>query len=315
MRGTDVCRISRLPLIEGEKIVVFILRGIPFPYEDGDHWERKIVCPPIFGKYDSKKFIKDIYPDSFTLNILKRAFGVVKYEDEEEKRKFDYDEIAKIIFELKDVPDYCSYRLDDDIYCYWGDWGDNLSVFAVKKEVYNKIISIYKESSIYEKEINELKQHIHEDFCSDNDSKDEDFDWFSGLYSEYPDWIYRVSSENYIYTNEGKILIDKQLLENRLIQGYEFEASLELLRTSFDPGTDATFDWVDYSAYYEGETNDEGRKKYELEIYKAVYKFNNFLASLSIKECSKYKNISLEEAEKLITEDNNNNQDGQGDSK
>ena len=306
---TDVCRISRLPLIEGEKIVVFILRGVPFPYEDGDHWERLIVCPPIFGKYDSKDFIKDIYPDSFTLNILKRAFAIEDDdEDEEDKIIFDYSKVADIIFELNDVPDCCYYRLDDN--GNWGDWGDSLSVFAIKKEVYNKIISIYKESSIYEKEINELKQHIHEDFCSDNENKDEDWNWFYGLYSGYPDWLYRVSSENYIYTGKGKVLIDKQLLENRLIQGYEFKAGLELLRTSFDPGTDICFDWVDvdYSDY-----DDEDRKKYELEIYRAIYKFNNFIASLSIREYSKYKNISLEEAEKLIT--NNDNQDGQNDSK
>lgn len=310
MTGTDVCRISRLPFIEEEKIVVFILRGVPFPYEDGDHWERLVVCPPIFGKYDSKKFIKDIYPDAFTLNILKRAFAIEKEEDEEIKEGFD---VANIIFELNDIPDCCSYRLDDD--GDWGDWGDSLSVFAIKKEVYNKIISIYKESSIYEKEINELKQHIHKDFCSDNENKGEDWYWFHSLHGGYSDWIYRVSSENYIYTEEGKVLIDKQLLENRLIQEYEFEAGLELLRTSFDPGTNKVWDWVDYSAYYEGGTrfNDEDREKYELEIYKAIYKFNNFLTSLSIKEYSKYKNISLEEAEKLII--NNNNQDGQNDSK
>ena len=303
---TEVCRISRLPFIEEEKIVVFILRGVPFPYEDGDHWGRLIVCPPIFGKYDSKKFIKNIYPDSFTLNILKRAFAIEKEEDEEIKEGFD---VANIIFELNDIPDCCSYRLDDD--GGWGDWGDSLSVFAIKKEIYNKIISIYKESSIYEKEINELKQHIHEDFCSDNNnSKDEDWDWFYGLYSGYPDWIYRVSSENYIYTGEGKILIDKQLLENKLIQGYEFEAGLRLLHTSFDPGIDDWFDWTDD----EEETRFAKDKKL-LEVYRAIYKFNNFLTSLSIKEYSKYKNISLEEAEKLITENNNDNQDGQNDSK
>lgn len=314
MRGTEVCRISRLPFIEGEKIAVFILRGYPFPYEDGDHWERLVVCPPIFGKYDSKNFIKDICPDVFTLNIIKRAFAVEEDNDEEDKTIFDYNEVAKIIYELNDVPDCCSYRLDDN--GNWGDWGDSLSVFAIKKEVYNKIISIYKESSIYEKEINELKQHIQEDFYSDNENKGEDWDWFYGLYSGYPDWLYRVSSRNFIYTEDGeKILIDKQLLENRLIQGYEFEAGLELLRTSFDPGTNKVWDWVDYSAYCDGGTrfNDEDRKKYELEIYRAIYKFNNFIASLSIKEYSKYKNISLEEAEKLII--NNDNQDGQSDSK
>ena len=36
---------------------------------------------------------------------------------------------------------------------------------------------------------------------------------------------------------------------------------------------------------------------------------------VSINDYSKYKNISLEEAEKLITENNNDNQDGQDDSK
>lgn len=307
---TDVCRISRLPLIEGEKIVVFILRGVPFPYEDGDHWERLVVCPPIFGKYDSKKFIKDIYPDAFTLNILKRAFAIEKEEDEEIKERFN---VANIIFELNDIPDCCSYRLDGD--GGWGDWGDSLSVFAIKKEVYNKIINIYEESSTYEKDIKKLKQHIQEDFYSDNENKDED--WVYGLYSGYPDWLYRVSSENYIYTEEGKILIDKQLLENKLIQGYKFGTGLRLLHTSFDPGTDYCFNWTDNDYEDDNESgdkfNDEDKKKYELEIYKAIYKFNNFLASLPIKEYSKYKNISLEEAEKLII--NNDNQDGQGDSK
>lgn len=307
---TDVCRISRLPLIEGEKIVVFILRGVPFPYEDGDHWERLIVCPPIFGKYDSKKFIKDIYPDAFTLNILKRAFAIEKEEDEEIKERFN---VANIIFELNDIPDCCSYRLDGD--GGWGDWGDSLSVFAIKKEVYNKIINIYEESSTYEKDIKKLKQHIQEDFYSDNENKDED--WVYGLYSGYPDWLYRVSSENYIYTEEGKILIDKQLLENKLIQGYKFGAGCRLLHTSFDLGTDYCFNWTDNDYEDDNESgdkfNDEDKKKYELEIYKAIYKFNNFLASLPIKEYSKYKNISLEEAEKLII--NNDNQDGQGDSK
>lgn len=296
----NICRISRLPFIEGEKIVVFILRGVPFPYEDGDHWERLIVCPPIFGKYDSKKFIKDIYPDAFTLNILKRAFDVEDDDEEEDERKFDYNEVADVIFDLDDVPDRCDYTLNYDDNG-WGDWGDSLSVFAIKKEVYNKIISIYKESSIYEKEINELKQHIHEDFYSDNKNK-ENY-WFEG----YPDWIYRISSRNFIYSEEGEVLIDKQLLENRLIQEYEFEAGLRLLRTSFDPGTDTVWNWAD--------SNDEDREACELEIYRAIYKFNNFLASLSIKEYSKYKNISLKEAEKLITEDNNDNQNGQSDSK
>ena len=309
MNGTRVCRISRLPFIEGEKIVVFILRGVPFPYEDGDHWGRLIVCPPIFGKYDSKKFIKNIYPDSFTLNILKRAFAI----EENDEEKFGYDEVADAIYDLDSSPGggWCRYTLDVN-YNYWGDWGDELSVFAIKKEVYNKIISIYEESSIYEEDIKNLKQHIYEDFYSDH-KKDEDEAWFEG----YPDWIYRVSSENFIYSEEREVLIDKQLLENRLIQGYKFEASLELLRTSFDPGIDAVFDCVDYFAYYEGgdRFNDEDKKKYELEIYRAIYKFNNFLTSLSIKEYSKYKNISLEEAEKLITENNNDNQDGQNDSK
>ena len=302
MNGTRICRISRLPFIEGEKIVVFILRGIPFPYEDGDHWGRLIVCPPIFGKYDSEKFIKDIYPDAFTLNILKRAFAIEKEEDEEIKEEFD---VANIIFELNDIPDCCSYRLDDD--GGWGDWGDELSVFAIKKEVYNKIISIYEESSIYEEDIKNLKQHIQEDFYSDNENKGEDWDWFYGLYSGYPDWIYRVSSENYIYTGEGKILIDKQLLENKLIQGYKFEEGLRLLHTSFDPGIDDWFGWTD------DEKTRLDKDKKLLEIYRAIYKFNSFLASLPIKEYSKYKNISLEEAEKLII--NNNNQDGQNDSK
>ena len=308
---TDVCRISRLPLIEEEKIVVFILRGVPFPYEDGDHWGRLIVCPPIFGKYDSKKFIKDIYSDVFTLNILKRAFAIEKEENEEIKEGFD---VANIIFELNDIPDCCSYRLDDN--GGWEDWGDSLSVFAIKKEVYNKIINICEESSFYEKEINELKQHIHEDFCSDNENKgDEDWDWFYGLYSGYPDWLYRVSSENYIYTKEGKVLIDKQLLENKLIQGYKFEAGLRLLHTSFDPGIDGWFDWTDYSDYDNEETrfSAKDKKLYLLEVYRAIYKFNSFIASLSIKEYSKYKNISPEEAEKLII--NNDNQDGQNDSK
>lgn len=307
MNGTRVCRISRLPFIEGEKIAVFILRGVPFPYEDGDHWERLVVCPPIFGKYDSKKFIKDIYPDSFTLNILKRAFAI----EENDEEKFGYDEVADAINDIDLSPGggWCRYTLDVN-YTYWGDWGDELSVFAIKKEVYNKIISIYEESSIYEEDIKNLKQHIYEDFYSDH-KKDEDEAWFEG----YPDWIYRVSSENFIYSEEREVLIDKQLLENRLIQGYKFEASLELLRTSFDPGTNPTFDWVDYSVYYESgaKFNDEDKKKYELEIYRAIYKFNNFIASLSIKEYSKYKNISLEEAEKLII--NNDNQDGQDDSK
>lgn len=304
----DVCRISRLPFIEGEKIVVFILRGVPFPYEDGDHWERLVVCPPIFGKYDSNEinFIKDIYPDSFTLNILKRAFDIEEddNEDEEDKTIFDYDEVADIIYDLDDVPDRCRYTLNYNDNS-WGDWGDSLSVFAIKKEVYNKIISIYKESSIYEKEINELKQHIHEDFYSDNKNKDKV--WFEG----YPDWIYRISSENFIYSEEREILIDKQLLENRLIQGYEFEAGLRLLHTSFDPGTDYCYSWTNND--YENDYEDGPRFNDELEIYRAIYKFNNFITSLSIREYSKYKNISLEEAEKLIT--NNNNQDGQNDSK
>lgn len=311
MRGTRVCRISRLPFIEGEKIVIFILRGVPFPYEDGDHWERLIVCPPIFGKYDPKNFIKDIYPDSFTLNILKRAFAI----EEDEEEEFGYDEVADAIDDINFSPGGSWSRYTLDVDGNWGDWGDSLSVFAIKKEVYNKIINIYEESSTYEKDIKKLKQHIQEDFYSDNENKDED--WVYSLYSGYPDWLYKVSSENYIYTEEGKILIDKQLLENKLIQGYKFGAGCRLLHTSFDPGTDYCFNWTDNDYEDDNESgdkfNDEDKKKYELEIYKAIYKFNNFLASLPIKEYSKYKNISLEEAEKLII--NNDNQDGQSYSK
>ena len=136
MRGTEVCRISRLPFIEGEKIAVFILRGVPFPYEDGDHWERLIVCPPIFGKYDSKNFnfIKDIYPDSFTLNILKRAFAVEDDDDGmKKKRKFDYNEVAKIIYDLDDVPDHCDYPLNLMIMAI-GEIGEIAFLFLLLKK-------------------------------------------------------------------------------------------------------------------------------------------------------------------------------------